>query len=133
MKARPLIKAPAAEGDVVRRRVDLEDDGLAAPAQQRQRAAAAGMAAQVRQDEEVLNVDKRLRLPAEHRADGRAAVIDEIEPVCRVRHDGALRGGLALLVRREAHGVALHGRRKARIVRARKTLKMHMDSSLCVC
>ena len=66
-------------------------------------------------------------------SDGRAAVIDEIEPVCRVRHDGALRGGLALLVRREAHGVALHGRRKARIVRARKTLKMHMDSSLCVC
>ena len=62
-KAAALVKALSASGNIVLRRIDLEDDRLAAVDKERQCRLSVSLAAQLRQDAEMLDIEKILRLP----------------------------------------------------------------------
>lgn len=98
IEVRALIKAPAPDGNLVDGRIDLQNDRLARRAQQLERAGAIATAAFVRLDAEMLDIDKIVRLPAQQQPDEFIAVIDQIEPIGRMRENRRLRRGLALLM-----------------------------------
>ena len=62
-KAATLVKVLSASGNIVLRRIDLEDDGLAAVDKERQCRLSVSFAAHLRQYAEMLDIEKILRLP----------------------------------------------------------------------
>jgi len=97
----------AADGDFVHRRVNFQNY-RAVIGKHRQRARTVPLAAQGRENAEMLDVAEIRRFPVEHVADESAAVQNRREVIVRVGQNGGLRGRFALLMRGKADPVERH-------------------------
>ena len=78
---------------------------------------------------EMLDIDEIIRLPAQQQPDEFIAVIDQIEPIVRMRENRRLRRGFALLMARKALPVQRPRRLIARVTAVGQSFKAH-DSIL---
>ena len=119
------IKSSAAARDLVLRRIDLQNDGLSALAQQAERPLAITAVPFFREDAEMLHIDVVLCLPVQQQTDPVFAVIDQLEMICLILQNGHLRGILPLLMQRKALAVQPHRVRQPRVIRCGQSFKMH--------
>ena len=121
--AAALVKALAANGDVIRERVDFQNDRLVLFRQFGENQRTQTVAAHGRLDAEMLHIDIRAEIPVEDQTGQRAIQQAEIEVIQRIVHHGLLIRPETQFMRGKAPAVQRHGgvhQRAARVTAADK-------------
>lgn len=79
-KTAALIEALSPHGDLVCRRVDLKNDGLALLTQRRKNALPVVLVPQLRQDAEMLHIEEVRCFPIQHQPDKRFPIVGQCSP-----------------------------------------------------